>query len=270
MEKSDSPGGKRLKLLREAAAKTQFEVELDASLGIGYLQRLESGKVQHPERETLERILAALGARYTERRTLLEFFGYTVSAPIPSEEEIAWAIAACQPELAAAPFPAHLLDCAHRLLTWNVLFPSVFPFNEMTDHQRSEERISMLRILFDLRLGFMPLVANPDVFFPASIRALRTEMQLFHDETWYNGLISGLREDCPTFEKYWTMPEAQPPHSVAARPLTPLEVNLPDDGLVQFRIMAEPFVQDRRFRVIYCLPANPGTMQKCVDWTQQD
>src|SRR5579859_1023993 len=106
MEKMESPGGQRLKLLREAAAKTQLEVEFDASLGIGYLQRLESGKVQRPERETLERILAALAARYTERCTVLELFGYTVSAPIPNEDEINWAIAACQPELVAAPFPA--------------------------------------------------------------------------------------------------------------------------------------------------------------------
>src|SRR5512146_840408 len=126
MKKSDTPGGRQLRFLRESSAKTQLAVELEANLGLGYLQRVESGKVQRPERETLERILDALGARYTERRDILERFGYVVSAPLPDEREITWAITACQAELTAAPFPAYLLDCTHSLLAWNTLFPFVF------------------------------------------------------------------------------------------------------------------------------------------------
>ena len=71
---------------------------------MGYLQRVESGKVQHPEKETLERILAALGARYSERRDILELFGYVVDAPLPNDEEIRWAIESCQQELDNAVF----------------------------------------------------------------------------------------------------------------------------------------------------------------------
>ena len=67
-------GGKRLKSLREAYGKTQLVVELDASLGTGYLQRIESGRVQQPERETLERILDALCVRYSERCEVMNLF----------------------------------------------------------------------------------------------------------------------------------------------------------------------------------------------------
>src|SRR5215831_10925384 len=91
MEKSATPGGNHLKALREYIGKTQMDVELDADLGIGYLQRVESGKVRHPERDTLERILTALGAHYTERRDILELFGYVVETPLPDEDEIGWA-----------------------------------------------------------------------------------------------------------------------------------------------------------------------------------
>ncbi len=268
MTKTGTIGGKRLRLLRESLAKTQLEVELDASLGTGYLQRVESGKVQRPERETLERILVALGARYTERRDILELFGYVVSAPIPDEDEISWAVAACQAELAAAPFPAYLLDCAHRLLVWNALLPFMFQIEGVTYHRQAGYRVSMLRVLFDPKHGVAARITNPDVFFPASIRALRSEMQLFHDETWYNSLVGDMRIECHLFEKYWTMSIGQPVFSVAARPLAPLDLELPQGGAVQFRIMAEPFVQDRRFRVIYCLPATPMTMQKCIDWSR--
>jgi transcriptional regulator with XRE-family HTH domain len=66
---------------------TQLDIELDAELGTGYLQRLESGRVRQPVRTTLERILEALGARYSERREILELFGYMVTSTPPTEEE---------------------------------------------------------------------------------------------------------------------------------------------------------------------------------------
>lgn len=253
-------------MLREAAGKTQLEVELDANLGTGYLQRVESGKVQHPERDTLERILAALEARYTERRDILERFGYLVDAPLPTEQEITWAVNLCRAELESAVFPAYLLDCAHRLLVWNAMFPKLFHIEGVTHHPNADLRVSILRVLFDERLGMTPLITNPDIFFPASIRALRSEMQLFRGEAWYNALIADLRTTCPTFEKYWTQANSKPQVHFAARPLTPIEIAAPGIGVLQFRLMAEAFIQDRRFRVIYFLPANPVTMQQCAEW----
>ena len=47
-----TPGGERLRALREAAGRTQLWVELEAELGTGYLQRVESGKVAQPVRAT--------------------------------------------------------------------------------------------------------------------------------------------------------------------------------------------------------------------------
>ncbi len=262
-----TPGGKRLRALREADDKSQLEVELDANLGSGYLQRVESGKVGHPERNTLERILVALGARYTQRRDILELFGYIVDAPLPDEDDINWAVALCRTELDSAIFPAYLLDCAHRLLVWNALFPKLFQIEGVTHRGRAGNRVSILRVLFDPQYAVTQRIANPDVFFPATIRALRSEMQLFHGEAWYDSLIADVRLNCPTFEKYWINSEGKQDYCVAARPLTPLEISLPEGGLLQFRILAEPYIQDRRFRVIYYLPADPLTMQKCADWS---
>src|SRR5258708_27603910 len=99
-----TPGGNRLKLLREDAGQTQLEVELDAELGMGYLQRVESGKGRHPERDTLERILVALETRYTEPRDILELFGYNVDAPLPNASEGELATSFCQAGLNTAVF----------------------------------------------------------------------------------------------------------------------------------------------------------------------
>jgi transcriptional regulator with XRE-family HTH domain len=293
--KMETPGGKRLKALRDLAGRTQLDVELDASLGTGYLQRVESGKVQRPERETLERILLALGAQYSERRDILELFGYVVDAPLPDEAEIAWAIAVCRDDMDSAVFPAYLLDCGHRLLAWNALTPRLYRFldnksnplpltpsplrregeqnqkytihgqNDLHQSQQRNKinRVSMLRLVFDAAYGVMPLITNPDVFFPAQIRAFRYEMSHFPGAVWASAVMDDLM-GCATFVHYWRQAELQPSHPVAARPLAPLEIALPDAGLLQFRLVSERFASDRRFRVLYALPVDGKTMGWCL------
>lgn len=271
MGNTPTPGGNRLRALREYVGKTQLEVELDASLGIGYLQRVESGKVRYPERDTLERILAALGAHYTERRDVLELFGYLVDAPLPDAVEIEWAVGVCHSELQDAVFPAYLLDCGHRLLAWNRYVPRLFKIDQLVS-QRASQRVhavylSMLRVLFDSAYGVTSLIGNPAEFFPAQIRALRYEMRLFRGEAWYASLIDDLRLGCPLFDRYWSDSlMTRPTLHLAARPLVLLELNLPGAGLLRFRLTSEPFAQDRRFRVIYYIPADAKTIQQCITW----
>ncbi|MCL4249421.1 MAG: helix-turn-helix domain-containing protein [Anaerolineae bacterium] len=261
-----TPGGKRLRGLREFHGKTQLDVELDASLGIGYLQRLELGRVQQPERDTLERILAALDARYTERREVLELFGYVVDAPIPNDTEISWAISVCQAELDSAVFPTYLLDCAHRLLHWNPLTPRLYVVPHTNLRAEGLRRLSMLRLIFDPAFHVMPRIKNADAFFPAQIRALRYEMQRFHDEPWYGDLIAEMQQ-CATFARHWDQEKREAVH-IPARPLTPMEIDVNSQAL-NFRIISEPFVQDHRFRVIFCPPADANTTQQCIDWLHE-
>jgi len=258
-------------MLRDTYGRTQLDIELDANLGIGYLQRVESGKVRYPERNTLERILAALNAHYTERRDILEMFGYVVDTPVPDEDEIQWAVEICQTELNDAVFPVYLLDCAHRLLTWNRFVPRLFREDKLTDNRAETKRVSMLKLLFDASYRFTALVANPEEFFPAQIRALRYEMKLFHAEGWYDALITELLSQCSLFDSYWTNSAVDPNNSsIAARPLVPLVLRLPDVGMLRFRLTSEPFAQDRRFRIIYYIPADPATMQQCIVWLQSN
>ena len=266
MKNPGTPGGNRLRALREYYGRTQLDVELDANLGIGYLQRVESGKVQQPERETLERILAAVEARYTERRDVLELFGYIVDAPIPNEADIRWAVGVCQSELDSAVFPAYLLDCAHRLLTWNSLVPKIFKGHRL--NLAEVPSVCMPKLIFDPAYHVTPTIVNPEIFFPAQIRALRYEMQWFHDEAWYDTFIEDMRQ-CPEFERYWGKRETVQTH-IPARPLAPLILDLKEDGVWQFRLISEPFAQDRRFRVIYYLPADADTMQKCLNEIHSD
>src|SRR3954451_12696327 len=121
--RAGTPGGAKLRAVREQAGRSQLWVEAEADLGTGYLQRVESGRVAQPGRGTVEKILDALDARYSERRDVLELFGYLVATPLPSPAETDWAREGCQRELHDVPFPAYMLDCYPRLVAWNRLAP---------------------------------------------------------------------------------------------------------------------------------------------------
>lgn len=262
MQPMPTPGGRRLRALRESRDQTQLDVELNASLGMGYLQRLERGRVRQPERDTVERILSALEARYTERREILELFGYIVDAPIPDEAEIDWAIRVCEDDIQQANFPIYLLDCCNRLIYWNHFVSRLY--NGVPSTRIAGNYISMLKLIFDPAYQAIERIHNKETFFPAQIRALRYEQQKFRDEAWYRQLI----DEMLTFESFrihWEQ-EQQKPIYIPARPLVPLQFML-DDTLLSFRLIAEPFVQDQRFRVIYYLPDNPATAQQCMVWS---
>jgi len=267
MKKSNTPGGNRLRTLREYYGRTQLDVELDANLGIGYLQRVEAGKVQQPERDTLERILAALGARYTERRDILELFDYVVDTPLPTQDEMEWARKVYQHEIHDAVFPAYLLDCAHRLLSWNSVVPKLFKMDASTSRPGIGQGVSMLRVIFDPAYQVSSWIVNPEDFFPAQIRALRYEMQWFRDEPWYRALIAEMLQ-YSLFARYWQEAESGPTYHVAGRPLVLFQLDLPGTGLLQFRLISEPFAQDRRFRVLYYLPAESQTLRQCLRWLE--
>jgi transcriptional regulator with XRE-family HTH domain len=265
---SRTPGGSSLRTLREAAGKTQLWVEAEAEIGTGYLQRLESGKILQPERTTLVRILAALGARYSERRDVLERFGYLAPTTPPSEADSAWARALCQHELHDVTFPAYVLDCMHRLIAWNRSVPHLFGVHPDDATLGRLSGSSLLAAWFNPAAPLAPLVAEPDVFLPALIRAMRYEMQRFHTEPWWTTVMAGLLA-LPRFRHYWEIVEGETAPASAARALVPVRLNVPGAGSLLFRLSSEQFTRDARFRLVYYFPADAATMQQCAIWETQ-
>lgn len=246
-----TPGGIRLRALREAAGRTQLELELDASLGIGYLQRLELGKVQHPERETLERILTALDVGFSERREILGLFGYTAALAMPTEAEIQAAVEVFQAEINQDGLPVYLLDCAHRLLTWNAPVTRLFG--------QIKPGILMPRLIYDAVDGIAAAVLNAESFFSAQMRILHYEMQRWNDDAaWYSAFVEDMRQYA-AFDHYWIKTTDQT--WIPIRPTADLKLDT-GRGLANFRLICETFAQDPRFRVIYYLPTDAATMMQ--------
>lgn len=261
-----TPGGARLRALRRQAGRTQLHVEAEAGLGSGYLQRLEYGRVVQPERATLERILAALGARFSERREVLELFGYRVATPPPNAAEIAWAAGLCRRELEAVPFPAYAIDCTLRLVAWNGRIARLFGVPDDDPLFGELGRGTLLEAWLDRGSPAGRLVVDPDRFAPALIRALRDELQQFHAEPWCATLLGRLWRDLPLFRRYWAEVELQPAVASAARPLVPLRLAAPGAGVLAFRLASEHFTRDHRFRIVYFHPADVATLGRCAEW----
>jgi len=264
-QRLNTVGGARLRALREAAGKTQLWVEAEAELGSGYLQRIESGRVAQPGRAMLEKILAAIGARYSERREVLEQFGYAVSTPPPDASETEWARAFCQPELDEAPFPAYALDCLHRLIAWNAHVPRMLGLQRIDPHLEGLAGRSILEAWFDPSSPLSHRVVEPDVFLPALIRAFRSEMEPNRSEPWYSALLDRLLS-LPRFGEFWERIEQESSPVSSARALVPVRLKVADVGEMQFRLSAEHLVRDARFRLIYFFPSDLRTMQQCADW----
>jgi transcriptional regulator with XRE-family HTH domain len=243
-------GGSRLRALRERCGKSQLEVELDASLGIGYLQRLELGKVHQPERETLERILSALNARFVERSQVMEMFGYMATLTLPDALDTQQAIELFQGEMSHDIVPAYLLDCSHRLLAWNGFIPKLFG--------SFEADILIPQLIFG---EVAESVLKAELFFSKQVRIIQFERQRYSDGVWYSSFITQMCE-YKTFDHYWRREEtAQTKFSV--RPVAHLQFDL-GRTVGRFRLISETLVHDPRFRTIYYLPADAATMQHCL------
>ncbi len=265
-----TPGGERLRELRKAAARTQLWVETEADLGTGYLQRLEAGKVARPGAATVERILAALGARYSERRDVLERFGYTVATPLPTPQDIAWAREESRRDLDEVALPAYVLDCTHRLIAWNRYLPRLLGVGPDDPLLAELTRASMIAFWFDPASPLAPLVAEPEIFRPAIARAMRVEMHRFWAEPWAAALIANHEAEIPRFREIWEAVRTAPATASAARALAPVRLRAPGRGVLSFHLSSEPFSRDARFRVIYYFPADPETMRQCAVWAADE
>jgi transcriptional regulator with XRE-family HTH domain len=249
-------GGERLRALRTAGGKSQLAVELDASLGLGYLQRLERGKVRHPERATLERILDALHVSYVERHEVLGLFGYTVTLSQPTEGETRQAIESFQAEIQQNSIPTYLLDCSHRLLAWNA------PVGRLFGDVIIDEALLMPRLVFDAKDGIAASVLNAETFFAAQVRILQFERGRCGDTAWYERFLDDMRQ-YPIFDTYWTKAAGGEP--ALMRPVAQLYLALGRDT-ARFRLISETFAHDPRFRVIYYLPADAAALRNCLAW----
>ncbi|HET9017628.1 MAG TPA: hypothetical protein VFN57_18650 [Thermomicrobiaceae bacterium] len=164
-----------------------------------------------------------------------------------------------------APFPAYALDCATRLVAWNGLTARLVGATSGDPTLRGLLGRSVLAAWFAPASPLARLVADPDAFLPALIRALRYELRQYEGEAWAAGMLDDLRS-LPGFRARWEEVDREPAAPSAARALVPVRLDVPGAGRLQFHLSSEPLARDARFRVIYYFPADPATIRACAAW----
>src|SRR5688500_16082153 len=83
-------GGQKLRAIREAGGKSLLELaatiqnDLGMSVDAGHINKIEIGRIKGPQARTLTAILDALQVSYSDRRAVLEAFGYNVPMTLPT------------------------------------------------------------------------------------------------------------------------------------------------------------------------------------------
>jgi transcriptional regulator with XRE-family HTH domain len=258
-----------LRNLRETAGLSQLAVELEADLGSGYLHKVELGKIKSPLKETLERILAAVGARHSDRRDALEAFGYNLAASLPTTAEIEWALKECGPAVQQVAMPAYLLDCALRPLLYNGYLCALLGASPNSKEMTGVLHRPIFEQVFDSESWLFSRFNQHEDVLPILMMTLHIELVPYLSEKWCQELVEGCMR-LPLFKKYWEEVKQRGPYNIVASPLLPVQINSPLLGEITCRTSVEYLKRDSRFRVIYLIPVDQTSVDRLGRWASTE
>lgn len=266
-----TPGGEKLRELRNAAKLSlidlavKLEVELGKQIDAGHINKIETGNIKKPQVETLEVILDGLLASYTDRRAVLEAFGYTVPVKLPTEQEIQEAIRLSAYEVHdTATHPVLLVDQSQRLWAWNRYTPRIIGMHPDDPRTKQFIGVTLFDLTFNPEFETRLLIDNPNEYLPSMLQFIKAGTYAFRSEQWYKELIANASA-FPEFRSLW---ERLP--TDIFRTIVPIKIYLPECGLLQFRISNGDLFPDPRFRMIHFTPFGAATLRTCAVWAEEE
>ena len=274
-EKHRTLGGQQLRELRrrtglslmDLAAK--LESEVGKPIDAAHINKIETGSIKKPTRETLEAILAGLEASYVDRRAVLDAFGYSLPRALPTQREIEEMRRLTANELNEATYPILLIGLGHRLFAWNRYVPRLIGKHPDDPKLASYYGVTTFDLVFNPALGGRPLVANPEEFWPACLRTGKSDLYAFRHEPWFTAMLSRVRK-LPGFSKVWDAVPEGDVRLVTPLSVVPLQLNVPGTGVLQFRLSTSDFLLDPQFHIVHFTPYGAKTLRACAAWAEAD
>jgi transcriptional regulator with XRE-family HTH domain len=274
-EKPKSLGGKLLRELRLAAGLSlmelavRLELEHGKVIDAGHINKIERGSIRKPTVETLETILDGLSANYSERRDVLEAFGYAVPVTLPTEQEIKEARRLTAHELQDSTYPMCLIDVSQRIWAWNRYTPRIIGLHPDDPTTSRFLGVTLFDVTFNPAFATRLLIDNPDEYLPAMLEFIKVGIDAFHDEPWYQELMARVRT-FPGFSDVWDRLPGSPLTRNASRSIVPIRLRVPGAGALQFRLSNTDFLLDPRFDIIHFTPFGATTLRICADWAEEE
>lgn len=234
--------------------------QMEVSLRIGWkdttrLSKIEQGRVGKPTRETIEKVIKALGLDEQEKGEFLLVGGY-----LPTEEEIKKVIKKVKDRIDTWPHPAYLLDFSWRVLHLNQWTIDVFKLPPFLRNISLKIAPNLLEFPFstkevlpvDIKKGDDEKSTQP--FQIAQVAQFKVEQNGRDNEKWYKDLIKKLTQN-DQFRQVWSTLEPQKYH----KKLLDYEykvVTWPDKTrkTFKFHIFTSRLISDQRFQVVLYLP----------------
>ncbi len=231
--------------------------QIELSLKIGWndstrLSRIEQERAGTPERETVDKIISALGLNTQERGEFLLAGGY-----LPTEEEVELMVAQYKQRILDWRYPAYLMDFSWRILFLNKSTIDVFHFSR---DLLTGKPLFQLNLLDNI---IMPLEVevfkgdDKDSLLPLN-RVLVSQFKAEHlgqeNDKWYKQLVSNYLKN-KNFYYLWEKYTAEVYH----KKLREYEYKLVKEkngSTSIFHIFDSSLINDRRFTLVLYLPAN--------------
>ena len=268
-------GGALLRGLRRAAGLTLLELagrldDAGVRIDAAHLQRIESGQIARPTADTLESILdIGLAVPYRTRRDVHEAYGYRLPWALPTPGEVDEVRTLLANELAAATWPAYIMDYGLRIWDWNGYFPRLLgrapddPFNARF------MGVTHVDLVLNPALGTSRQIANVAAFAPVMLTMVKVQAKPFEHESWYAELAARIRS-WPGIGELWAALPDDVDEVLPTQPVLPVEIHVPGVApVMRFRITIITFSHDPRFQIVHLIPFGAATLRECATWAEE-
>lgn len=246
--------------------------QLEISLSIGWsdttrLSKIEQGRVGKPTRETVEKIIKALGLTEQEKGEFLLVGGY-----LPTEVEIRKMIKQVGPMIDGWSYPAYILDFTWRLVYINELGLKMFKLDSSWLDKIKNSQVNVLSFPFLTKDQFPVEVEQGDdkkslaTYAITQIASFKKENHKFQHEGWYNKLIQQLMQ-YDQFRKLW--PKIDEKHYFKYKKLSEYEykkitgVYNGQKKTLEFHEFLTRLYDEPRFMDVLYIPANKAAAEFC-------
>jgi len=242
--------------------------QFDVSLRIGWkdtsrLSKIEQGRVGKPTRETIEKIIKALGLNEQEKGQLLYAGSY-----VPTDEEIESIIKKVKTKIDNWHYPAYLMDFSWRQLYTNNITIDLFKLQQDWKKIERKSKPNVLEAPFlpknilkiTLQKGEDEVNLKP--FTIAHIATFKTVNHRFQHELWYKKLIQSLMK-YKEFRRLWPIvgPDYEKSLEYEYKEITGIY-----DGrkrTFKLHMFVIGIINDPRFDLIFYTPADRDTDEYC-------
>ncbi len=269
-------GGQQLRALRDAAGYTLLELatritDHGGAIGAAHINRIESGRIKHPDVATLDGILThGLDASFRRRRDVLDAFGYRLPWDLPTEREIEEGRRLSAHELRSATWPAYMMDIGQRVWAWNRYVPRLLGLEPDDPAPARFVGLTVLDLVFNPLVGTNLMIANPERFHPLFLRMFRVQTLAHAHEPWFHDLIARA-SSWPGFADLWAVMPTTADEALDDQPIHPVAFSVPGVAEpLQFRIILIYLSLDPRIQVVHWIPYGAAAFRHCALWAEAD